>query len=346
MSKRKTNKKTLWIAILILALLVLSIFLAVYLTRKGNDYIVKFDTGEGVLLSFDTKHSGGRIVKPADPEKEGYVFEGWFNGDEEFDFDEKLLSDIVLKAKWRKLDVETNVSYTIEFDSAGGSAVDAVEVNDDGTVIKPADPKRAGYTFDGWKLDGETFDFAEKITKDIRLVASWTQEQTSTPAPAPQTPKENTTKTPTAPIKHTITFNSNGGTAVRTLYVVKGTVPTRPANPTRSGYTFAGWYLNGVLYGFNKGLYDNITLVAKWNPVQVIDKYTVAYEQFQMGSPQVKVYVKKNGVTVGASAVLTSDGKIIGTYNSEFKVILVDQTDYSKIAKARLSDNTVVTVSR
>lgn len=62
---------------------------------------------------------------------------------------------------------------TVVFDSCGGTAVETVTVKNKGTVQKPADPTREGYTFEYWTLDGEKFDFSTKITKDITLVAVW-----------------------------------------------------------------------------------------------------------------------------------------------------------------------------
>lgn len=43
------------------------------------------------------------ITKPVDPTKEGYTFLGWYNGDELFDFNQKVTSDIQLVAKWEKI---------------------------------------------------------------------------------------------------------------------------------------------------------------------------------------------------------------------------------------------------
>ena len=62
---------------------------------------------------------------------------------------------------------------TVVFDSCGGTAVETVTVKNKGTVQKPADPTREGYTFEYWTLDGGKFDFSTKITKDITLVAVW-----------------------------------------------------------------------------------------------------------------------------------------------------------------------------
>ncbi|MCL2045005.1 MAG: S-layer homology domain-containing protein [Oscillospiraceae bacterium] len=67
--------------------------------------------------------------------------------------------------------------------------------------------------------------------------------------------------------EHTVTFNSNGGSAVASQTVATGDKVTKPADPTRSGYTFAGWFSNSALstaYNFDTAVTANITLYAKW----------------------------------------------------------------------------------
>ncbi len=65
--------------------------------------------------------------------------------------------------------------YEVKFDSAGGSAVSSLKVEDGKLITKPKDPTRDGYTFVGWYYNGEIFDFSTKITKDITLEARWMQ---------------------------------------------------------------------------------------------------------------------------------------------------------------------------
>lgn len=81
--------------------------------------------------------------------------------------------------------------------------------------------------------------------------------------------------TPTAQCK--VTFNSNGGSAVKAQAVKAGAKATKPANPTRAGYTFKGWCTDASLmkmYNFNTVVTSNITLYAKWEKVQA---YAILY---------------------------------------------------------------------
>lgn len=71
------------------------------------------------------------------------------------------------------------IKHTVSFDSAGGSAVDAQEVEDGTCVQQPASPVKDGYTFAGWYADEaltSEFDFAAPITADTTIYAKWEQD--------------------------------------------------------------------------------------------------------------------------------------------------------------------------
>ena len=146
-------------------------------------------------------------ARPADPTKEGYTFIGWYNGESEWNFADAVATDLTLTAKW-----QVN-QYTITFKPENGGE-DIIITQDYGTAITPpAAPTRTGYTFAGWDKTIPTTMPAENIT----LTAQWQVNQ------------------------YTITFKpENGGQDI----VIKqdyGTAITAPANPTKTGYTFAGW---------------------------------------------------------------------------------------------------------
>ena len=93
--------------------------------------------------------------------------------------------------------------------------------------------------------------------------------------------------------KCTITFNTNGGSAVKSQTVKPGGKVTKPANPTKTGHTFKGWYSDKgckTAFNFNTQVKSNITLYAKWeaNKVKVAFNAnggsTVATQQVGYGS--------------------------------------------------------------
>ncbi|MBR4943658.1 MAG: InlB B-repeat-containing protein, partial [Clostridia bacterium] len=68
-----------------------------------------------------------------------------------------------------------------------------------------------------------------------------------------------------ASVEYKVTFDSAGGSSVKAQYVTKGEKAQQPAeNPTREGYTFVEWQLNGKTYNFEAVVVSDITLKAKW----------------------------------------------------------------------------------
>ena len=80
-----------------------------------------------------------------------------------------------------------------------------------------------------------------------------------------------------ATTKYTVTFNSNGGSSVAKQTVTSGNKATKPANPTKTGYTFAGWYTDNKTfknaYNFSTKVTASKTLYAKWTA----NKYTITF---------------------------------------------------------------------
>lgn len=144
-------------------------------------FIVTFDNeGTRTTAIID---NGAKLTAPAAPTKEGYRFGGWYynnsGGKAKWDFDKDTVTRaMTLTAKW----VQT---YTVAFDTNGGSAVAPVTVDAGSTVTKPAAPTKSGYTFGGWYKDSTLqtpWDFAnDTVTADTTLYAKWTANP---PAPS------------------------------------------------------------------------------------------------------------------------------------------------------------------
>ena len=68
-------------------------------------------------------------------------------------------------------------------------------------------------------------------------------------------------------LPHTVTFNTGEGSTVDSQVVADGAKATKPADPTRDGYVFAGWYADADLkspYDFSTSVTKDLTLYAKW----------------------------------------------------------------------------------
>ena len=121
---------------------------------------------------------GKTVTKPTNPIKEGYDFIGWYNGDELFDFKTSIYSDITLVAKWEKVEQTSEATkYTVKFDSNGGTSVATQRVDEGNRATEPRDPRRSGYTFLGWYLNGRKFSFNTRIYEDITFEAKWEKDE-------------------------------------------------------------------------------------------------------------------------------------------------------------------------
>ena len=69
----------------------------------------------------------------------------------------------------------------------------------------------------------------------------------------------------------TVTFNTNGGSTIPSEQVVIGQKISAPSTPSKAGYVFDDWYLNGEPFDFSRPITEDITLVAGWETYEVID---------------------------------------------------------------------------
>ena len=132
-------------------------------------------------------------------------------------------------------------TFTVAFDSNGGSEVEAQIIEEGLTVTKPQSPVKEGYTFKGWYYGNEEWSFVRDcVTENILLKAKWEKN------------------------KYTVTFDSNGGSGDTSKSVEHGATVTAPM-ASRPNYSLVGWYNGETKWDFkNDTVTENITLVAKW----------------------------------------------------------------------------------
>ena len=165
------------------------------------------------------------------PTKEGYTFNGW---------DQKIPDtmpdmNMTIKAKWLPN------QYTITFDTDGGTAVDPMTQDYQSAIVAPKAPTKEGYTFIGWNPA-----LPEKMPLDgFATKALWKINQ------------------------YTVTFDTNGGTAVDPIIQDYNTAITKPSDPTKTGYTFIGWdkEIPSIMPA------ENLTIKAVWQ----VNQYTITF---------------------------------------------------------------------
>ena len=209
---------------------------------KRITFAVKFDSNGGSTVEEQVVESGNFATKPSDPTKQNSRFVGWYNGNDEWFFNINRVTDyITLVAKW-----EDFPTYTVEFNSNGGSGVESQYVIEGNKVTEPTPPTRKNFKFLGW-FDGDViWNFnANTINSNKMLTAKWEEMPTLT-----------------------VVFDSNGGSAVEPQYVVEGGKATKPMTPEKEQRSnFIGWYLGDTEWNFDTVVTENITLVAKWQNV-------------------------------------------------------------------------------
>ena len=202
--------------------------------KNNQTFTVTFDYNDGVNVTSVEVYENQMVSKIANPTRDGYTFLGWYLDNQEFDFSSKITKNITLLAKW-SLDTSAVKMWKIMFNTDGGTPIDEVEVIDGGTLtLNNISTTKPGYTFLGWYSGDEKFDFSTKITKDITLTAKWEKAV-----------EEDITT------KYKVTFNTDGGSEVSAQSVKENGTATKPKDPTRSGYTFKGWYLGETQYNFS-----------------------------------------------------------------------------------------------
>ena len=142
------------------------------------------------------------------------------------------------------------LSYTVTFESNGGSAVAEQMAKANSQAAEPVTPTKEGFIFGGWFADADlsiAWDFATSIiTQDTTLYAKWVSSVTT----------------------HPVTFYSNGGTPVPQQQVIEGNTVS-PVTTTRPGYTLEGWYRDDITFTQKWTIatdlvYNALTLYAKW----------------------------------------------------------------------------------
>ncbi len=197
------------------------------------------------------------------------------------------------------------LEHTVTFDAQGGTPVPETQYVEDGEkATKPTDPTKAGYTFAGWALNGEPYDFTDPVTSDIKLVAQWTDAT-----------------------RYTVTYNANNGTLIgaSSVTAIPGQAVQLGSSATRNGYIFMGWTTETILgqtYGVGASLPEtifqrgdsfiptgNTTLYAVWSQDTDGDKVPDVNEVF-IAPADITIYTGGTGY----SGVTDEDGNVIDEY--------------------------------
>ena len=308
---------------------------------NGGQFADGNDTMQGVA------DSDGVMRQPAAPTREGYTFAGWYwvsdlSGltDEQKDLNKVDFSQSIagkghatIYAQWTKNadQNEIDVLYAANGGQfATGETFQQGVTDSDGMMRQPAAPTREGYTFDGWywvsDLSGLTdeqkdlnkVDFSQSIAGKghATIYAQWTKN-------ADQNEID-------------VLYAANGGQFATGETFQQGVTDSdgmmrQPAEPTREGYTFDGWYWHADYSGytdeqkaadkvdFSQPVQSDVNIYAQWtkNADAQAEQITVKFvDNFNETESSTEV---KKGETVAQPADPTYDGWTFEGWSSTLK---------------------------
>ncbi len=268
MSEKKVGKRLLtWVLVLVMTLSLLP--LNVLAANPAVMRIVRPDTDKYITYNFylnegDKTPYYSQIIKnnesldvPATPEKEGYKFDGWYNGDEQFTTFGTPISvtadstDVNLYAKF------VPVCYVYFMDGKGeGARIIATK------EVTEAEPL-------------SDFSDVSFVVGTDEAITGWVNKDNN-PVTSVSFSDGTTYLYPVVEKGHWITFESDGGSYVEPLFVPKGKNYAAPTAPTKPGYDFDGWYNGETAFTFGSSLTEDLTLTAHWTEKANV-QYTVIH---------------------------------------------------------------------
>ncbi|MCI9003941.1 MAG: hypothetical protein HFH39_01590 [Lachnospiraceae bacterium] len=141
------------------------------------------------------------------------------------------------------------------------------------------------------------------------------------------------------PAYYTVKFDSKGGSAINNATIVEGGKVSKPKDPTRSGYTFDGWYLGSTKYDFNAAVKSNITLTAHWKAA----KFTVKFDS--NGGSKVSSKTVQAGKTVSSPKTVRAKYTFVGWYKGSKKYNFKSKVTSNLTLKAKWKKVTVATAA-
>ena len=244
------------------------------------------------------------ITLPAVTPSAGYSFDGWYGAD---DYSGSELTSIQKgstgpKALYAKI---TPINYTIHWENMTGASAGSTGTMPDSyniessTITLPTAPTKTGFTFAGWYTNSTLTTAASSTipsgsTGEKYFYAKWTYK---------------------------VTFNVNGGSEVAEQTLKAGVTPTEPEAPTKTGYTFDGWFTTSTFtasseYTFSSASSSgNLTLYAKWT----LATYTITYHCIGGNSNATEFTINSSTITLSAPSGADPDDPALNANSYYFK---------------------------
>jgi uncharacterized repeat protein (TIGR02543 family) len=211
---------------------------------------VTFSSRNGSEDEVKTVTWGYTVSEPDAPVFEGNTFVEWRKDGVKYDFGSAVTSDITLEAAWEK--TVCRVSFDFPEDCTDRPSDEFIIYGNRAGNPYP-EPKRVGYAFEGWYLDGEKYDFKRAVTDDITLTAHWTEQYWVVSFIL----SPSTERLPSLRIRDGEKINF--------------AEEWKPKDLER--YVFDCWTFHDNEFNLDCPIRDDVVLTAKWTPV-----YTVTFD--------------------------------------------------------------------
>ncbi|MDR2394597.1 MAG: InlB B-repeat-containing protein [Treponema sp.] len=224
--------------------------------NEPTTYTVTFNTNGGSLVNAVQVQEGQKLTKPEDPTKPGNTFSAWYKDAAYtilWNFDQDVVvQDLTLSAEW--IEGENVTPHTVTFDADGGTPEPQDQSVFTGKkVAEPKKPAKTGYIFEGWYNGNQQWNFSTNtVSAALTLKATWAEAVT-------------------------VTFNTDGGSAIEPLTLKKNANPyLENYRPTKKDHVFDGWYTDEALTtpaSTSLTVSSDITLYAKWTSTDALADY-------------------------------------------------------------------------
>lgn len=285
-------------------------------TAAGSNATMQFSVGELKSENYTLSATNKAYTYTLDSQTSGIV---------EININQTTSKALYIKEI--KMTYSDSVMYNVLFfDGTKEYTEYAKKVEENGKLIRPTDPEKKDMVFVGWYTEPELkneYKFDLPVTADLKLYAKFEA------AAAVET--------------QTVTFMKDAEKPFNTSVVKKGNTVGVPAEPTKDGYSFAGWYTDvncTTAYDFDLPVNTDITLYAKW-----LAKYTVSFDTDGGSTVESQTVVTGNKATKPAVIPTKKGYNFVAwytdnTYTTEFdfeNTIITDNTTiYAKFEDASI----------
>ena len=281
----------------------------------------------GNIVSKQIVKTGDELITPTAPDVAGKAFVGWYDGETKFeDFNTALT---ITETTTRTITAKYENALYVYFYNPEGTQIMRTE--------KVGDHYPHGYT-----------DVSYDVDSTHKLVG-WAAQKNGTTniAASIAVPTDKTSVNVYAIIKegYWISFDSDGGSIVDSQFVLNGDklVLDKNTNPTKPGYTFAGWYNDSTKVENGATVTNPMTLKAHWDAAQV--NYTINYWQQKVTDDKNATDAQKTYEYVEAETKKATTGTPISAENLKtYKGFKYNANNSSKDVKISGDGSTIINV--